>query len=182
MKKKKENKKILISIIIILILIVISIVIILIKNQKKDERKTIMGIYDKTQEEVQSLRYSNLSEISVITEDSSEDIEIAKKFRNIFENNIPKLKADIDKLNDEEIEDYYNKNQKELKSNFYYIEKEDFKSLCNYIKGMKSNLEQDFDICDFKAIENKLEVSCSYKNGEKITFILSETSKIEFKK
>ena len=46
---------------------------------------------------------------------------------------------------------------------------------------MKTNLNQDFDICEFKAIDNKLEVTCKYKNGERITFILSEASKIEFK-
>ena len=46
---------------------------------------------------------------------------------------------------------------------------------------MQSNLNQDFDICEFKAIDNKLEVICNYKNGERITFILSEASKIEFK-
>lgn len=184
MKKKKENnKKILISIIIILILITISIVtIILIKSTKKTETKSIMGIYDKTQEEVPSLKYSNLSEIAVIADKSSEDIDIAKKFRTIFENNIPELKSNIQNLSDEEIENYYDQNQKEIKAEFYYIEKESFKLLCNHLKEMQSNLNQDFDICDFKAIDNKLEVTCNYKNGEKITFILSATSKIEFKK
>jgi len=181
-KKKENNKKILISIIILLILITVGIVIILIKNQKKDDRTAIMGIYDKTQEEVPSLKYSNLSEISVVIDESSSDVEIAKKFRTIFENNIPRLKSDIENLSDEQIENYYDKNQKEIKVEFYYIEKESFKSLCNHLKEMQSNLNQDFDICEFKAIDNKLEVTCNYKNGEKVTFILSEASKIEFKK
>ena len=184
MKKKKENnKKILISIIVILILITISILaIILIKNTKKDDKTAIMGIYDKNQEEVPSLKYSNLSEISVVVDESSSDVEIAKKFRTIFENNIPELKSDIQDLSDEEIEGYYEQNQKEIKSELYYIEKESFKSLCNHLKEMKTNLNQDFDICEFRAIDNKLEVTCKYKNGERITFILSEASKIEFKK
>ena len=118
MKKKKENnKKILISIIVILILITISILaIILIKNTKKDDKTAIMGIYDKNQEEVPSLKYSNLSEISVVIDESSSDVEIAKKFRTIFENNIPELKSDIENLSDEQIENYYDKNQKEIKA------------------------------------------------------------------
>ena len=139
MKKKKENnKKILISIIVILILITISILaIILIKNTKKDDKTAIMGIYDKNQEEVPSLKYSNLSEISVVIDESSSDVEIAKKFRTIFENNIPELKSDIENLSDEQIENYYDKNQKEIKAEFYYIEKESFKSLCNHLKEMQ---------------------------------------------
>ncbi len=82
-----------------------------------------MGIYDKNQEEVPSLKYSNLSEISVVVDESSSDVEIAKKFRTIFENNIPELKSDIQDLSDEEIEGYYEQNQKEIKSELYYIEK-----------------------------------------------------------
>ena len=82
-----------------------------------------MGIYDKNQEEVPSLKYSNLSEISVVVDESSSDVEITKKFRTIFENNIPELKSDIQDLSDEEIEGYYEQNQKEIKSELYYIEK-----------------------------------------------------------
>ena len=185
MKKKKENnKKVLITIIIILILIIISIVtIIVIKSKNKNNTTAIMGIYDKTQEEVPSLKYSNISEISTITEDSTEEIEIAKKFRTIFENNIPKLKVSIESFNEEEINAYYEENQKEIKQDFYYIEKEDFKLLCKQLQEMTSNLEQDFDICDFKAnCGNKIDVTCSYKNGEKIAFTLSSSKKIEYKK
>lgn len=182
-KKKKDNKKILISIIILILVIVCITTVILIKNKKKNTTTAIMGIYDKTQEEVPSLKYANLSEISKITDDPTEEIEIAKKFRNIFESNIPKLKNNIENLDSEEIDIYYNENQKEIKQDFYYIEKEDFELLCNTLKEMTSNLEQDFDICDFKSNEdNKIEITCSYKNGEEITFILSSNKKLEYKK
>lgn len=181
--KKEKNKKILISIIVLILIIICIVTIILIKNKKKDKTLAIMGIYDKTQEEVPSLKYSNLSEISIIAEDSTEEIEIAKKFRTMFESNIPKLKNDIENLSEEKIDNYYEENQKEIKQDFYYIEKEDFKLLCNQVKKMSSNLEQDFDICDFQANgDNKINITCSYKNGEKITFILTSNKKLEYKK
>lgn len=182
MKKKKENnKKILIPIIVLILIIICIVTVIVIKNQNKSTTPEIMGIYDKTQDEVPHLKYSNLSEISTIMEDS-EEIEIAKKFRNIFENDIPKLKNDIQDFSAEEINDYYEENQKEIKQDFYYIEKEDFELLCNKLKEMTSNLEQDFDVCDFKSNgNNKIEVTCSYKNEEKITFMLSSNKKLEYK-
>ncbi len=37
---------------------------------------------------------------------------------------------------------------------------------------MKTNLNQDFDICEFKAIDNKLEVTCKYKKWRKNNFYI----------
>lgn len=181
MKSSKKLKIVMISIIIFIILLIITIVFVINNKKRKfEERSRIMGVYDQAQDSESHLKFTNISNLSLCTSDSARQVEIAKKFETIFEEEIPRIYNKIIKLDEKEIIAYYEENKDTLKNNLYNIEKEDFTKLSFKIKNMQSNLNNDYEICNFVKEENYVIVECKYKNGETIKFKLTKYQILTF--
>lgn len=182
MKKKSIDKRIYIAlavVIIFLVLIFITLLIYSIKNEPHDHG--VMGInYAEDIADEPNLTFTNIGALEIYSSDSSKQIEIAKNFRRIFEDELPNLYNQIDDLDSSEYGDYYEDNKKSIESNFYDIDKKDFISLCKYIMSLESNLYTDYKNCDFQKGESGVNVICEYKNGEKIMFNFTLDKKLVY--
>lgn len=181
MRNKKKNKRkliILIGVFIIALILVITLLLIL--NQKEEHPNQIMGVYDSTQENIPKLSYKNINALELFGSDTTKQIDIAKNFRRIFENEIPMIFNSTKELSDREISQYYKENEEQLKSNMYEIKEESFIKLCKKMKSMKSSVGTDFTLCDFSKENDSVNVTCTYKNDEKIVLNLSKLKRLTF--
>lgn len=181
MKNKKKLRKIIISIVILMILLIVAIICIIASKKSKSEAQSkIMGIYDETQNSVPHLKFTNVTNLSLCSSDKTSQVEIAKKFRSIFEEEIPNIYGNINGLNENQIRSYYRSHEETIKSGIYNIEENDFVKLCNKIQSMKSNLNTDFSVCDFSIKDNYVIAECKYQNDETIKFKLTKYQILSF--
>lgn len=181
MKNKKKNKRKLIVLMgVVIIAIIIVIALLLAVRKKKEHPNQVMGIYDETQENIPKLSYKNLNALELFGSDTTKQIDIAKNFRRIFENEIPMIFNATKELSEKEISQYYKENEKQLKSNMYEINEESFIQLCKKMQNMESSIGTDFTICDFSKINDSLNITCTYKNDEKIVLNLSRVKRLTF--
>lgn len=176
---KEKTKKLIIICIIILIIIICMLLAIKLKIfiYRKNSNQ-IMGI--DVNENTPSLKYTNISNLYIFSGDEINQIEIAKEFENIFENEIPKIFENTKSFDEIQIREYYNQNIDNIENTFFSIDEENFLKLVLKLKTMKCNLNHDYQICDFKLEDDNLSVNiiCSYNDGEKIILNLSKEMKL----
>lgn len=131
---------------------------------------------------VHSLSITNLSILNeFFGNDSDKGIAIAKKYRNLFTIEIPKIQKEL--KNYENISEYYNIEKNEIINNYFNIDETNFINLCTKINLMTSNLENDYNNCSFAFNEDKsiVIITCTYKNGESISLEMDSDEKISVK-
>ena len=179
---KEKIKKLIIICLLLIILIIGLIVALKLKTYYNRKRANqIMGI-NIDEEKIKTLNYTNISNLSIVTTDDSNQINLAKKFENLFKNEIPTISEKIEEFSDEKINQYYDKNMDYIKKKFFNMEKEEFYKLCKKIKVMTVNLNSDYDVCDFSISDDKnsVYITCTYINNEKIVLNLSKDKELKF--
>ena len=176
-----KTQKIIIFLIVILIILLIAILIAInsIKDKEHGDYEVMGKDFSNT---VNSLSITNLSILNeFFGNDSDKGIAIAKKYRNLFTIEIPKIQKEL--KNYENISEYYNIEKNEIINNYFNIDETNFINLCTKINLMTSNLENDYNNCSFAFNEDKsiVIITCTYKNGESISLEMDSDEKISVK-
>ena len=160
-------------------MIAILIAINIIKDKEHGDYEVMGKDFSNT---VHSLSITNLSILNeFFGNDSDKGIAIAKKYRNLFTIEIPKIQKEL--KNYENISEYYNIEKNEIINNYFNIDETNFINLCTKINLMTSNLENDYNNCSFAFNEDKsiVIITCTYKNGESISLEMDSDEKISVK-
>lgn len=182
MKKNKKIRKIFTYLMIVLIIVLIAILMAIntIKEKEEQKRHRVMGVdFSGT---IHSLKVSNLSTLeSFVGAENNKGVKVAKKFRDFFTVEVPEIKKNLQNFQD--YSEYYQIIHDKLKIHYFDIDEESFINLCKKISSMESNLETEYDNCNFSLSEDKnmIVVTCSYQNGEKLVIQMNYNEEISVK-
>jgi len=179
---EKKIKRLIKLCVVILIFILGIIAFIKIKENLNKPKYEVMGVYNKESIlKEPSVKYKNLSNLSIIENSNLLRIEIAREFEKIIEERIPIIFSETNSSSDNSIK-YYQENKFAIKNMFYQINEEDFVKLVQKIHIMKADLSKEFDTIDFtKSIdEQNAIIKCSYTTGEALVFQLSKMKQLTF--
>ena len=170
-------KKIIAFLLIILFVLLIVIVFAINNTNNSKTEYEVMG-FDLDMADTHTLSVSNYNILENFIGSSDKSIDISKRFVKFFSQEIPKLKVELS--NYENISEYYETKKEELKNEYFEIDEEDFKILCENLKNIKSDLNIDYDTCSFleDTLKDFIDVKCYYKNDEKIEFKMDKYQKI----
>lgn len=166
---KKVKKLILICVVVIAVLVGILLVIKIVNSPKLAQKMygyENMGVYKETDvESEKNLEYIN---ISVFSEFYGElpTSTMTKNIKNIFIKEIPKVIKDVQSLDKQELNSYYENNVKKIQNNLKIYTYEDFKTMIDKFSSLDIDLTVDYKSCEFIQESESIKVKLTYENGD----------------
>ncbi len=183
--KKKLKKNIIICIVI---LVIVGLLILLYQRRVLTREQAIedygyenMGVYVK-EENIQTEKNLEYKNIEVFNNFSGKLAmsTMAKNIKNIMIKEIPLVIAETKSLSDNELEEYFESNRENIKNNLKIEDYQSFKNMVSKFSKLKSDLENDYKICEFQQEEDYIKVKFIYENSEEIEYRLIGDSIINF--
>ena len=182
----KNKKRILLILTILVFALILTLIFIKIYNSPKMMQKRygyeIQAIYkDETEERIEEkdIRFINV-EILMNFEGELPVSTITKKIKQILLEKIPNYIEKTNSFTQEELENYYNNNPRQIAIDLNIIEKESFINMITGIRNVKSDLKTEFVKCEFIKELEKVLVKFTYLNNEVIEFDIEGNSSKNF--
>lgn len=174
-------------IICIVILVILGLLILLYQKNIHNKKQAIedyghenMGVYiEENMQTEKNLEYKNIEVFNNFSGKLATST-MSKNIKNIMIKEIPLVIEETKTLSDTELEEYFEYNREDIKNKLKIENYQSFKNMLSKFSKLKSNLEKDYKICEFKQEEDYIEIKFIYENSEQIEFSLIGDSIIDF--